>query len=97
MSQTRPEKLADKLVEVAAQAQHAEAGVERLHAEWAQTKTSLAGVVEELTDLGDTIETKRKRIAARQGKDNALAAPMPGTPEHRAYLLQQARAAGHPV
>lgn len=71
---------------------------ERIASEWERTKVNLQTLVTDLTDLGETIETKRKRIAAKEGAAKRQPeVPQPGTPEYLAHLRQVARQQGHPV
>ncbi len=78
----------------------AEKHVEAMFAEWAAAKLHFEKLREELTDLADTVESKRKRVAARQSRQDAAAAaapPDPGTPEFYDALRARAREMGAPV
>lgn len=71
--------------------------VERMYSEWAAARLNFEKLREELLDLAESVETKRRRVAARESRNRPDPAPDPSSPEYREHLLQQARAQGHHV
>lgn len=64
----------------------------RLRLEWDAWRKGAEGVLEAMDDIADTVERKRRRMAARDSKEQANGAgPPPGS---KSDLLARARALG---
>ena len=79
--------------------QASEAIVEGLVAKWAAAKADIAGVLEEMEDVAESIERKRRRIAAsessRRNAEQQQEGQLPADPmERRRALTQLARSRG---
>jgi hypothetical protein len=75
--------------------------VEKMFHEWASARLHFEKMREELLDLAESVETKRRRTAAsaskQQKRETEAESLDPNSPAYREALLQRARAQGHPV
>ncbi len=76
------------------------ARVDEIENEWRRTRKGMEGYLEELETLTNTLESKRKRVAAAESRQKRQQevepAPM-GSEARRLQLLSAARSQGHPV
>lgn len=68
----------------------------RLEADWLAWRTGAEAVLEQVAELEEVIERKRRRVAARESIEKRADAAQSNGTDRRA-MLERARALGHPV
>lgn len=96
---TTPAALKRQITILRAEVQECQVAVEAIAQRWAAYKTEMGALAEHMEDLAETVERKRKRVAAREAREKRDGnAQQPMSPEEvRIALTRQARGQGFEV